>query len=104
MQSNLSLGSRAQRERHIGSQAKPNGNMQRAEARKQSTGGEISFNPAWPIARIAMRSQPPSNRSRLAALSQIRLDCTIWAAVSISGSRTAGTRITRALRQTVQRG
>src|SRR5260370_791552 len=58
MQSNLSLGSRPQRERHIGSQAKPNGNMQRAVARKQSTGGAISFSPAWPIARIAMISRP----------------------------------------------
>src|SRR5258706_16081598 len=104
MPSNLSLGLRVQRERRTGFQAKQNGSMPHAEARKQSTGGVINFNQAWPIARIARTLQPPSNRSRPAALSQIRLDCMIWVAVSISGSRTAGTKITRALRQMVRHG
>src|SRR5258708_8491817 len=104
MPSNLSLGLRVQRERRTGFQAKQNGSMPHAEARKQSAGGVINFNQAWPIARIARTLQPPSNRSRSAALSQIRLDCMIWVAVSISGSRTAGTKITRALRRMGRHG
>src|ERR1700686_1209102 len=104
MQSNLLLGSRARPERDIDSQAKPNGNMQHADARKQSTGGATSFNPAWPTARIALTSQPPSNLSKSVALSQIHLDCMIWGAESISGSRTVGTKITKALRLMVQHG
>src|ERR1700712_670180 len=104
MPSNMPRGWRKLLERHIDSQPKLNGNMQRAEASKQSTGGATSFNQAWPIAKIVPTSLPPSNRSRLAALSQIRLDCTIWVAASISGSRTAGTKTTRVRRRTVQHG
>ena len=62
------------------------------------------FQPAWPIAGIVPTSRPPSNRSRSAASSQIRLDFTIWAAGSINGLRTAGTRTIRARRRTARHG
>src|ERR1700676_964473 len=104
MPSSLLAGSPAQHERHIGCQAKLNGNTPHAAARKPSTGGATSFNLAWSIATIALTSETLSSQLRSAASGQIRSDCMIWVAASISGWRTAGTRITRALRLTVRHG
>src|SRR5258706_68165 len=104
MPSGLLAGSAPQHERHIGYQAKRNGNTPHAAARKQSTGGVTRFNLAWSIATIAPTSETLNSQLRLAASGQIRSDCMIWVAVSISGWRTAGTRITKALRLTVRHG
>ena len=97
-------GSRRRREKHTACRAKPNGNMPREAASKRSTGGAINSSLAWPIARTAPTSQARSSRSRSAASSQIHSGSTIWAAVSISGSRIAGTGIIREPRPMVRPG
>src|SRR3981081_1648132 len=104
MPSSLLAGSPTQHERHIGCQAKPNGNTPHAAALKQSTGGVISFNLAWSIATIALRQETLSSQLRSAVSGQIRSDCMIWVAASTSGWKTAGTKITKVLRLTVRHG
>src|SRR5713101_8685998 len=104
MPSGLLAGSPAQHERHIGCQAKPNGNTPHAAARKQSIGGVTSFDLAWSIATIALTSETLNSQLRSAASGQFRSDFMIWVAASISGWRTAGTRITKALRLTFGMG
>src|ERR1700730_18171461 len=104
IQSSLLAGSPPRHERHIGCKARPNGNTPHAAALKQSTGGATSFNLAWSIATLALTSETLSSQLRSAASGQIRSDCKIWVAASISGWKTAGTRITNALRLTVRHG
>jgi len=58
-----------------------NGNMQRAEVRRQSTwwGDQFQY-PVWPVARIAVTSPRPEQPTKVGSSKpKSVLDCTIWA-------------------------